>query len=36
MPLILFPLETFTISPFALTLEGQYIITNVVLIGGWS
>ena len=36
MPLILFPLETFTISPFAPTLEGQYIITNVVLIGGWS
>jgi hypothetical protein len=34
MPLILFPLETFTIFPFAPTLEGQYIIKNVVLIGG--
>lgn len=32
-PLILFPLETFTIFPFAPTLEGQYIIKNVVLIG---
>lgn len=33
MPLILFPAETFTIFPFAPTLEGQYIIKNVVLIG---
>jgi hypothetical protein len=33
MPLILFPLETFTIFPFAPTIEGQYIIKNVVLIG---
>jgi uncharacterized membrane protein YphA (DoxX/SURF4 family) len=33
MPLILFPAETFTSFPFAPTLEGQYIIKNVVLIG---
>jgi uncharacterized membrane protein YphA (DoxX/SURF4 family) len=33
MPLILFPAETFTRFPFAPTLEGQYIIKNVVLIG---
>ncbi|MEO7118916.1 MAG: DoxX family membrane protein [Candidatus Limnocylindrales bacterium] len=33
MPLILFPSETFTQFPFAPTLEGQYIIKNVVLIG---
>jgi uncharacterized membrane protein YphA (DoxX/SURF4 family) len=33
MPLILFPFETFTSFPFAPTLEGQYIIKNVVLIG---
>ncbi len=32
-PLVLFPAETFTIFPFAPTLEGQYIIKNVVLIG---
>jgi uncharacterized membrane protein YphA (DoxX/SURF4 family) len=32
-PLILFPSETFTIFPFAPTLEGQYIIKNIVLIG---
>jgi uncharacterized membrane protein YkgB len=31
-PLILFPGETFTRFPFAPTLEGQYIIKNVVLI----
>ena len=32
-PLALFPTETFTIFPFAPTLEGQYIIKNVVLVG---
>lgn len=32
-PLILFPSETFAIFPFAPTLEGQYIIKNIVLIG---
>jgi uncharacterized membrane protein YphA (DoxX/SURF4 family) len=31
-PLALFPGETFTIFPWAPTLEGQYIIKNVVLI----
>jgi uncharacterized membrane protein YkgB len=31
-PLILFPAETFTIFPLAPTLEGQYIIKNVVLV----
>jgi hypothetical protein len=32
-PLFLFPSETFTVFPFAPTLEGQYIIKNIVLIG---
>ena len=32
-PLVLFPDETFTVIPIAPTLEGQYIIKNVVLIG---
>lgn len=32
-PLILFPTETFSQFPFAPTLEGQYIIKNIVLIG---
>ena len=32
-PLVLFPTETFTVWPFVPTLEGQYIIKNVVLIG---
>ena len=32
-PLFLFPSETFTTFPLAPTLEGQYIIKNVVLIG---
>ena len=32
-PLFLFPAETFTVFPIAPTLEGQYIIKNVVLIG---
>ena len=33
LPLVFFPAETFTRFPFAPTLEGQYIIKNVVLIG---
>ena len=32
-PLLLFPDETFTVFPIAPTLEGQYIIKNLVLIG---
>ncbi len=32
-PLLLFPDETFTIFPIAPTLEGQYIIKNLVVIG---
>ena len=32
MPLVLFPRETFTAFPIAPTLEGQYIIKNVVLV----
>jgi uncharacterized membrane protein YphA (DoxX/SURF4 family) len=32
MPLVLFPNEVFTQFPYAPTLEGQYIIKNVVLI----
>ncbi|MCI0583296.1 MAG: DoxX family protein [Chloroflexi bacterium] len=32
-PLVLFPAETFTTFPWAPTLEGQYIIKNVVIIG---
>ena len=32
-PLVLFPAETFTRFPIAPTLEGQYIIKNVVLVG---
>ena len=32
-PLVIFPAETFTTFPIAPTLEGQYIIKNVVLIG---
>ena len=32
-PLVLFPTEAFTRFPFAPTLEGQYIIKNIVLIG---
>lgn len=31
-PLVLFPAETFTIFPVAPTLEGQYIIKNLVLV----
>jgi uncharacterized membrane protein YkgB len=33
-PLFLFPSETFVIFPLAPTLEGQYIIKNLVLISG--
>jgi hypothetical protein len=33
MPLFLFPGETFSVFPYAPTLEGQYIIKNIVLIG---
>jgi uncharacterized membrane protein YkgB len=32
-PLVLFPAETFSVWPFVPTLEGQYIIKNIVLIG---
>src|SRR5262245_27914975 len=32
LPLIFFPAETFTVFPFVPTLEGQYIIKNLVLI----
>lgn len=32
-PLFIFPRETFTHFPYAPTLEGQYIIKNLVLIG---
>jgi uncharacterized membrane protein YphA (DoxX/SURF4 family) len=32
LPLVLYPAETFTMVPFAPTLEGQYIIKNVVLV----
>jgi uncharacterized membrane protein YphA (DoxX/SURF4 family) len=32
-PLALFPSETFHVFPFAPTLEGQYIIKNLVIIG---
>ena len=32
-PLLLFPDETFSVFPFVPTLEGQYIIKNLVLIG---
>lgn len=31
-PLILFPAETFTVVPIAPTLEGQYILKNLVLV----
>jgi uncharacterized membrane protein YkgB len=32
-PLVLFPGDAFTVFPYAPTLEGQYIIKNLVLIG---
>ncbi|MGK2961118.1 MAG: hypothetical protein ACSLFK_03105, partial [Gemmatimonadaceae bacterium] len=31
-PVVLFPDEVFLVAPYAPTLEGQYIIKNVVLI----
>jgi uncharacterized membrane protein YphA (DoxX/SURF4 family) len=31
-PLFFFPAEVFTVFPYALTLEGQYIIKNIVLV----
>jgi uncharacterized membrane protein YphA (DoxX/SURF4 family) len=33
-PLLLFPGEAFTLVPLAPTLEGQYIIKNIVLVAG--
>jgi hypothetical protein len=33
LPLLFFPAETFTVFPYAPTLEGQYIIKNLVLLG---
>ena len=33
-PLVFFPAETFTRFPYAPTLEGQYIIKNIVLVAG--
>ncbi|CAN5684946.1 DoxX family protein [soil metagenome] len=33
LPLILFPSETFVAFPFSPTMEGQYIIKNLVLVG---
>ena len=32
LPLVFFPQETFTVFPYSPTLEGQYIIKNLVLI----
>ena len=32
-PLLLYPTETFVHFPYAPTLEGQYIIKNLVLVG---
>ena len=32
-PIILLPDEVFTIFPYGLTLEGQYIVKNLVIIG---
>jgi uncharacterized membrane protein YphA (DoxX/SURF4 family) len=33
MPLVLFPAETWQKFPFVMTLKGQYIVKNVVLVG---
>jgi hypothetical protein len=33
LPLVLLPEVCFTIFPFGLTLEGQYIVKNLVIIG---
>lgn len=32
LPILLFPKEVFTVFPFALTLEGQYIIKNLIIV----
>jgi hypothetical protein len=32
LPLVLFPQETFLVFPYAPTIEGQYIIKNLVLV----
>lgn len=32
LPLFFFPFETFTNTPFVPTLEGQYIVKNIVII----
>jgi len=32
IPIVLFPKEIFTVFPFALTLEGQYIIKNLIIV----
>jgi hypothetical protein len=33
LPLLILPEKVWTIFPYALTLEGQYIVKNLVLIG---
>jgi hypothetical protein len=33
LPLVLLPEVCFTLAPFGLTLEGQYIVKNLVIIG---
>jgi hypothetical protein len=33
LPLVLLPEVCFTVIPFGLTLEGQYIVKNLVIIG---
>jgi hypothetical protein len=33
LPLVLLPKVCFTVFPFGLTLEGQYIVKNLVIIG---
>ena len=33
-PLFFFPEETFEVFPYALTLEGQYIVKNIIVISG--
>jgi hypothetical protein len=33
-PLVIFPNEMFISFPFVLTLEGQYIVKNLVIIAG--
>ena len=32
MPIVLFPKEVFNLFPFALTIEGQYIIKNLIIV----